>query len=968
MDFFIERLFENTKKYPDKIALSDGEGEDYTYSRVWDLSGRVYAYMTQKGIGTEDFVMVNLKRGPIVLIACIGIWRAGAAFVIVEEGYSTERTSFIYNDCNCKLKLDTELFEEIRSIAPLDGYHMPDMHDAAYACYTSGSTGTAKGVLHEYGVLSQVIYCHIIDGQYDTNENDNYAILSPLNFVAVLIVFPSLLYVGGKVSIVPTRIVKNPTLLQEYYFREKITVSFITPSFMKVFSSFNPELRLIYSASEPIKNTYFDNILMYNVHAQSETGFLTTAFRIDRPYEVTPIGNTYIPDLNLGIYDENNKRVAEGEIGELCFNNIYFRGYINQKEMTEEAKRGGIYHSGDMGRQLSDGNIVLLGRTDDMIKINGNRVDPSEIEKVVKEVLGINWALTKCVEHEGNKYIVVYFREEPRILLSRAKEIISLKLPYYMNPSHYIFLDEVPINENGKVARGKLPEPDFNSVSAYAPPQDDVERKLVRIMEKVLGKKRIGIDEDFYELGGDSILSMEVIMAFGNEEFTVEDIFRERTIRKIAAYIRRMPESGKDLGENAKLRAIEKEGVRAVPYQQFWFDRQLFNPMERMATELNLPVLMRYENMDADRLSYAVKKVIFAHPLLLSKLYFDDENRLSQRYDETLFEEILPEKISEEEFEELIPSLVKPFVLINQRLYRTRIFDTGNYTYLFVDVHHIISDGTSMHILFRDIYKAYLGEKLKKDYIYLYYKRCEQRFEDEYYLECKDYLTDLYGNDKWDSCPVRDAEAETFAPGYFESVINQDREKILEVSESLKINENGLFMMITMLALAEYNKSDRVLITWAYHGRDTKHKNNMVGLLIKDIVIALKLYPGMTYKNAAEIIENQISSGIAHSLYPYSFMCDQGYQNDKICFLFQGSIYEFSGELGIKGTKIKIPRDKQTAENSMDVMVMDDGGEYVLGIDYLKECYNDESIGKFVKIYMRILNRLCSNPDEEIGI
>lgn len=967
MDYFIERLCKNRIEYGNKIALSNGGVDTYSYEKVWELSGRVYGYLADKGIGKEDFVMINLPRGAEIIIVCIGVWRAGAAFVIVEDGYSKERTDFIYDDCDCKIRIAEEQYKEILNCSEKEGYEDVDLHDAAYACYTSGSTGVPKGVLHEFGVLNQDILCHYIEGEYDTNCDDIYAVLSPLNFVAGLIVFPSLLYVGGEVVIVPSQVVKNPAVLEEFYRKEKITVSFITPSLMKVFSNFNPELRLIYSASEPVINTYIDNILMYNVHAQSETGFLTTAFHIDKPYDNTPIGKTYIPDLNLRILDENCNEVPNGEIGEICFNNIYFRGYINQPEATRETFRGDVYHSGDMGKILSDGNIVILGREDDMIKINGNRIDPAEIEKTARDILGVDWAIAKCVENDGKKQIALYIKDEPKVAIFRAKEIFALKLPYYMVPAHYMMLDEIPLSENGKIARNKLPDPDFNAVSAYVPPTDEIEKKITKVFEKVLGKKKIGIDDDFYEMGGDSILSMEVIMALDRWSLSTEDIFRERTARNLSKFIRAHENFGNEVKMAQKAKDIADKGCKITKYQQFCFDRQLFSPTSRISTMLNLPVLIRYERslIDSDKLCSAVKKAVFAHPLLLSKLCFDNDGELIQKYDESLYEELTPRELTEEEVEKEYHNLVKPFTLINKKLYDIKVINTKEHTYLFLDVHHIIADGTSMHILLRDIYKAYFGERIKKDYIYAYYGWLERRINDAYYIECKNYLNDLY-DDKWSTCPMRDNAPKEYTPGYFEEEFSPDKEKIAGAFDFYGVNENGLFILATLLTLAKYNNSRKVLITWTYHGRDTKHKGNMFGLLIKDLMVGLKIERGMTLLNAAELINKQIAIGIEKSLYPYSFMNDTGYDNDRLCFLFQGGIYDFSETKALGGVKIPVPRQNYTAENSFSLQVMLREDKYYLGIDYLKECYLDESISKFKTQFFEILDYICNNFEGSI--
>ena len=966
MKYFLEKLEENSVKYADKPALGNGGKDIFTYKSVWDISGRVYRYLAENNIGTEAFVMINLPRGAETIIACIGIWRAGAAVVIIEEGYPKERTEYIYTDCSCKMKIDKSLFESILKMDTLEGYKNVDPHDAAYACYTSGSTGTPKGVLHEYGVLDQTIRSFRINQKDFLDDSVIGAIAAPLNFVLIYIIFPCFLYFGGKFLVIPSNIGKDGKLLEKFFFDEKITVFFTGPSLLRVISEFNPEMKLLFVGSERIKNVYYENMMCVDAYAQSETGFYSTYFQIDKPYETTPIGKPSLEELEMRILDEEGNEVLRGEVGEICFNNPYFREYINQKELTEYVKRGGVYHCGDMGRMLEDGNIVLLGRTDDMVKINGNRIEPGEVEKTVRDVLKVEWAYVKCVEHEGRDILVAYFLGEPDVPLAEAREIISLKLPYYMVPSQYIMLDEIPTGPYGKVARSELPEPDFSSTAAYSAPRDDIENKLTRIWENAFGIEKIGIDDDFYELGGDSILSLEVVSALDIRGFTVEDLFRERTIRKNAEYIRKKLIKGEETNLSKSAKKIAEKGCRLSAYQMFFYDRQCYYSISYLSTMLNMPILLQYEGIDVNLLCDAVNNTILSHPLMLTKIYYDEDNNLYQKYDKSLYEPVEIQKITEEEFKTISEELVKPFTLLEHRLFRINIFDTGSKVYLFLDVHHIISDGTSMHVLLEDIYKAYKGEILRKDYIYLYLKREESRKDDDYYKKCEQYLKQAYDNEGWSNIPKRDHESKDYSPAYYSRVIKFDESRLALLGKEFNSNENAIFLLTTLLTLAKYNNNRNVVITWTYHGRDTKLKKNMFGLLIKDLVIALRLDNGMTVKDAMDSVNRQIASGIAHSVYPYSLISDKSYEDDSLCFLYQKDLYDFSKVNGIAAKNIELAKEDLTAENSFSVQMITDNDQHILEIDYLKHCYEEKSVIRFCDIFEENLQCILRGSNEKL--
>ena len=161
--------------------------------------------------------------------------------------------------------------------------------------------------------------------------------------------------------------------------------------------------------------------------------------------------------------DENGSAVNDGEEGELCFKNPYFRGYLRLPDKNAAVFRNGFIRSGDLAKILPDGNYQIIGRTDDMFKINGNRVESAEIEVAVKQVLGTEWVGVRNFTEGNNDYICAYYIGEPVLPIDEAKKIISEKLVSYMQPAFYIQIDKIPVNANGKFQRNKLPAPDINA-------------------------------------------------------------------------------------------------------------------------------------------------------------------------------------------------------------------------------------------------------------------------------------------------------------------------------------------------------------------------------------------------------------------------------------------------------------------------------------------------------------------------
>ena len=198
-----------------------------------------------------------------------------------------------------------------------------------------------------------------------------------------------------------------------------------------------------------------------------------------------------VPELTLSLQD-----VSDGK-GEICVSNPYFRGYLNRPEMTESVLRDGIYHTGDIGTMTAEGDVVLLGRSDDMVKINGNRVEPAEIEAAAKKVLGVSWCAARAFIKPDRSYICVYYKEDPGIQESEAIAKLSEMLPAYMIPSHFMKIDRIPLSANGKMLRRELPEPSIEETAEYTAPSDETEEMICNAFARVLKRDRVSVLDDF---------------------------------------------------------------------------------------------------------------------------------------------------------------------------------------------------------------------------------------------------------------------------------------------------------------------------------------------------------------------------------------------------------------------------------------------------------------------------------------
>ena len=428
---FVKKVIQNTIDLKDMPILGDESNlKGITFGQLGKMSGRVYSYLANAGIGKEDFVLICLPRGIQPLIAFLGVLRAGAAFVIVEDNYAPERIEYIKNDCGCKIVIDSAAWEKIQLCDSLEGYAEVDEHDAAFAVYTSGTTGNPKGVVHEYGNLDRMVESVTMStcGPLATHD-DRFALVAPLNFVASQLILTYAFYYGVFLVVVSYATVKNPLSIGMFIVKNKITGTFLTPSYIRKLSSKPPMLKFCIVGSEPANEVYLDGLVIHNFYLMSESGFAVTHFLIDKKYEFTPVGKSEFGH-EIMLLDENGNPVPDGEEGEICFENKYVRGYRNLPEETAKNFRDGIYHSGDLAKKDENGNFIICGRMNDMVKINGNRVEPGEIENVAKKVLGVDWTACRIIDEGGKVYICVYYLKNIKVDFDVARVAMSKYLPY----------------------------------------------------------------------------------------------------------------------------------------------------------------------------------------------------------------------------------------------------------------------------------------------------------------------------------------------------------------------------------------------------------------------------------------------------------------------------------------------------------------------------------------------------------
>lgn len=964
---FIKNFIENAKNNPNRNILADDSiPKGLTFKQVDEISGKVYAYLSEKGIGKEDFVMLCLPRGVKPIVSMIGVWKNGSAFVLVEEDYAPERIEYIKSNCNCKLVINTEVWEEIQTRQPKEGYNETAEHDAAFAVYTSGTTGNPKGVLHEYGNIERMVLSTEMTtcAQLATVE-DRFALVAPLNFVASMLIIVYGLKYGIFNYVVAYKTIKNPLLLGMFIMMNGITGTFLTPSHIRKMGDKISGLGLKFCiiGSEPANEVYLNGVTIHNFYLMSESGFAVTHFVIDKLYKQTPVGNSEFGHEIL-LLDEQGKPVADGEEGEVCFENNFVRGYINLPEETAKAFHDGLYHTGDLAKKDENGNLIICGRLSDMVKINGNRVEPGEIEGVANKVLKTDWTAARIFDENGKVFIALYHMCKNSFDEEKVRKEMQLYLPYYMIPAFFIHVDAVPLRPNGKMDRKALPKPNFDDYKEdYVEPRDDIEKALCAAFEKALNMDRIGIHDDFYQLGGDSLASMDVITNSNLKGLTTTHIFRGHTVEKIAELYKEdaLTDDGVDIDEYNK-KCMEHDQPLS-PEQLYMFDYQLYTPKSTM---YNLYQMMKFDTnlIDMQKLAEAIKTSAFNHPGTLTTFFFNEDGEPMQRYSPELWKDIVVEEVSEAELNTIKDTLVQPFKMVNSLMFRCRVFKTEEAGYIFMDVHHTLFDGTSSKVFFGDILKAYFGQELEPDYYYVNLRKRQKDVNSEFYKESKDYFEAKYANKQWQKYPTVDKQSrennndEIFYP------VNLDEENYKKLLKINSLTPNAFFITANILATAYYNKYKDIMVSWIYNGRSNANELNTVGLLFRNLPVAVSLKANTRLVDLYAEVVNQINQGIEHSCYPYVEIGRGAVVDDIECVLYQDDLREIGDMPGLLG-EVEIKHNFAASQNILDLEIFNSPEGMQVMLDYASSRYNKETIEVYSKIMGAVIKTLIKYVDTD---
>ena len=567
-ELLVDRFIRHAKEKPDAIAFIDAASR-ITYAEADRRSSALAVRLKELGVGEDSFVAIMMPRKKEYLIALLATHKAGGAFVPFDSEYPGDRLLYMLHDSGAKvLVTERDLYEEkqsegdfaaesvlfidefdYESVTPCD-LSSPSPESLAYMIYTSGSTGNPKGVMiRQKSILAFAVWntdmCRVKGG-------DNITLHPSFSFDASMSDIATGIYAGATLHIISTPMRHDMVALVDYIKANNIAGgSFPTQFGMEMLNQFDTGMRYVVLGGEKLKPVRRQKTTVINGYGPTEFTVASSEYKVDqnRVYDNIPIGKP-APNTWQYVLDMNSQLLPAGIPGELCLSGEQIaRGYWRLDDLTasrftanpysDSPENATVYHTGDLVVWNEDGELECLGRIDTQVKLRGFRIELGEIESLMQKYDGITAAVAEVKEISGTQHLCAYYTAATEIDKAKLREYLALSLTGYMVPDAYVQMDALPLTPNGKVNRKALPRPEIERTTEYVEPETDLERDLCNIYSEVLAIEKVGAEDNFFEIGGTSMLAIKAIIRIINLGYKIEygDMFRLKTPRCLAEFL-----------------------------------------------------------------------------------------------------------------------------------------------------------------------------------------------------------------------------------------------------------------------------------------------------------------------------------------------------------------------------------------------------------------------------------------------
>jgi amino acid adenylation domain-containing protein/non-ribosomal peptide synthase protein (TIGR01720 family) len=854
---------QNTNYKQNSLSAKSQELIAITYKELNEQSEQLAYLLMEKGIQPDTIVGIMLERSIGMIIGIMGILKAGSAYLPIDPEYPKERIEYIRKDSDAKIVLTGSDLSSWLSSPPKALLNLSEGHrlnfpasqlpnfpaslpsSLAYIIYTSGSTGKPKAVMIKHSSLVNACIWQV--QYYNITKWDRITQYASVVFDASVLEIFSCFIQGASLHIVDEEVRLDIIKLNQYYEKSGITMCFLPTQIGEKFMELeNRSLRVLLVAGDKLRVFIKRGYRVYNNYGPTENTVVTAAFLVDKQYPNIPIGKPIYNNYLYILSQDHSHLQPVGVGGELCIAGASLSfGYLNNPELTAEkfidykiitnkevpfAGKVKLYKTGDLARWLSDGNIEFLGRIDYQVKIRSFRIELGEIESELLAHDNIKEVVVVSVEDKiGNKYLCAYFVSKKEFTVSHLRSYLSERLPDYMLPSFFIPLEKIPLTPSGKVDRKHLPDPksiDLRNDGAYIAPKNIIEKELTRIWQEVLAIKSVSIDDNFFEIGGDSIKTIQIISRMKKAGYKLEmkEIFQNPRISELAPFVKKI--------ERISDKSVITGIIPLTPIQKWFFEKQLHD-----RHHFNHAVMLySKEGFEGDA-TKAVFKKLQEHHDALRIIYKNDNDtiiQVNQGLDHPLSLQVFDyrkQKNARDLIESKANEIQASIDLEIGPLMKLALFHLKDGDHLLIVCHHLVIDGVSWRTLFEDIetlYQQYKKNKpltlpLKTDSFKVWSEKlCEYANSDQFLKE-KNYWSELESKSipqikkdfENEDNHMKDVESISF------SLEETDTHLLLtKVNEAFGTGINDILLTALGVAIKMVYGNDRLLVALEGHGRE----------------------------------------------------------------------------------------------------------------------------------------------------
>ncbi len=1034
-----ELVERQTRRTPDAVAVSFGD-QEVTYAKLHHQAQTLARYLQSLGIGPDVCVGICVERSVDMVVAVLAVLQAGGAYMPLDPTYPQTRLNFMLTDAKVAVLLTQRRFQNLfvstsvtlvlldeglpGSLESLSALEPTSRHptNLAYVIYTSGSTGQPKGVAMPHRAIVNLITWQ---RPHTTARPESRTLqATSLNFdVSVQEIFTTL-GSGGTLVLVSDDQRREPLTLLRLLKTSQIERLFLPVVALNQLAEVAEDwevvpatLQEITTAGEalqitPLLRRFFSHLphcTLHNHYGPTET-HVCTAFTLEESWNdwaiLPPIGQP-IANEKAYVVDAFLQPVPIGMPGQLLVGGVGLaRGYLHRPALTSQrfcpnpfSKTKGdlLYQTGDMVRWRADGILEFIGRIDHQRKLRGYRIEPGEIEVCLERHEGVHKAVVAIYGDEDHQQLVAYVVQTPSTSHLGPEDLrafLENHLPAYMVPTAWVFLNKFPLTPTGKINRGALPPPSSSGQSTpdFVPPNTPEEIRLAAIWQRLLNIQHVGRHDNFFRLGGHSLLGMKLISqvhkAFG-EELSIRRLFEAPTLQQMAADLA----TGSSF-EDTAIRSHPRGAALPLSYaqQRVWFLEQ----WEPESALYNLPVVFRLRgSLHLQALQAAIEALVARHESL--RTVFPTMNGIPQQHIQTMEDLTRPTLIvldrrkedsairgvsSQEVIQE---ETHRPFDLTTGPLFRAHLLqESDTESLLILTFHHIIADRWSLEVLFKELSLLYDAEVTKTHAtlptLPIQYGDFTVWQRDWLQGEVLTRQLTYWKLQLHEAPPVLELPMDYPRPPVSSyrgakhpfTVSPKITRQLQSLSQEHEVSQFMTLLAAFQVFLARYTEQTDIIVGTPIANRQRQELGGLIGFLVNTLVLRTKLSGNPTFTELLTRVRETCLGAYAHQDLPFEKLVEELQperdisRNPLVQIMMQLEVRDIQ-ELSMKGLEIeRLPYDGGQAKFDLNLIFIEEGGTLTGTLEYSTDLFSGKTIGRMAGHFQTLLETLVAFPDQPV--